>query len=150
MDKGQHLRLLISAAGSTPAYAVVGLATELTLHLSASTENSTTKDTTDATGGDWDEFDITQRNGDISFSGLVNVGTDAGAKTFNDIMSGVASAEILWEICAVGGANNRVVSKLICSGSGLITNVQATGQVGQLATYTGTIQIVGPVTVGTN
>lgn len=149
MEKGQHIRLLISAPLGTGIY-VIGLATELTFHLSAATENSTTKDTTDATGGDWDEFDITQRSGDINFTGLVNVGTDESARTFNDIINGIQSTEIDWQLCAVSGASNRVVSKTICSGKGLLTNMQASGQVGQLATYSGTVQIVGPVTVGNN
>lgn len=147
MEKGQHIRLLISAPLGTGTY-VIGLATELTFHLSAATENSTTKDTTDAAGGDWDEFDITQRSGDINFSGLVNVGIDNSARTFNDIINGIQSAEIDWKLCAVAGANNRTISKTICSGKGLLTNMQASGQVGQLATYSGTVQIVGPVAVG--
>lgn len=149
MDKGQHIRLLISAPSGTGTF-VIGLATELTFHLSAATENSTTKDTTDAVGGDWDEFDITQRSGDINFSGLVNVGIDDSARTFNDIINGIQSTEIDWQLCAVSGASNRAVSKTICSGKGLLTNMQASGQVGQLATYSGTVQIVGPVAVGTN
>lgn len=148
MDKGQHIRLLINTTnGSASGYACIAMATELTLHLSASTENSTSKDTTDATGGDWDEFDITQRSGDIQFGGLVNVGTDT-AKTFNNILSGVTDTQIHWEICTVGSTHNRTVVKTICKGLGLITNVSAQGQVGQLATYQGTLQIVGPVTVG--
>jgi hypothetical protein len=150
MDKGQHLRLLINTVnGSAAGHSCIAMATELTFHLSAASENSTTKDTTDTSGGDWDEFDITQRSGDIQFGALVNVGTDT-AKTFNDILSGVSDAVIHWEVCAVSGAQNRVVSKTIAKGLGLITNVSATGQVGQLATYSGTIQIVGPVTVGTD
>jgi len=148
MDKGQHIRLLINTTnGSASGYACIAMARELTFHLSAATESSTTKDTTDTTGGDWDEFDITQRSGDIQFGGLVNVGTDTG-KVFNDILSGVSDTQIHWEICVVGGSQNRVISKTVCKGLGLITNVSATGQVGQLATYQGTIQIVGPVTVG--
>ena len=71
MDKGQHLRLVIMG-GTTqnPVSNYIGLATDLTLHLSATTEDSTTKDTTDTTG-QWTEFDVTGRSGDINFSAAI-------------------------------------------------------------------------------
>ena len=149
MDKGQHLRLLISAAGGSSAnYKVIGLATELQVNLNAATENNSTKDDTDATGGDWDTFDITQKSGEIQFTGLVNVGMDAAAKTFNDMLSGVSDTSVLWEIAAVSGLNNRVVSKTICSGTGKIQGLSVDAQVNQRATYQGTIVTTGPITVG--
>lgn len=145
MDKGQHLRLFI-VDGAT-SY-VIALSTECTLHLSASTENSTTKDTSDpASGPVWDEFEVTQRSGDIQFSALVASGTDDGGKTLNDIETGVNDGQIDWQIALASGANNRTKGTVIAQGKGKITNMQATGQVGQPATYSGTINIYGPVTV---
>ena len=72
MDKGQHIRLLITDNSEKN---VVALATDLTFHLSAATEDSTTKDSSD-TNGEWNEYDVTNRSGDIQFSALAGVGTD--------------------------------------------------------------------------
>ncbi len=146
MDKGQHLRLVFVESNTNK---VIALATEMTLHLSAQTEDSTTKDTTD-TNGDWNEYEVTQRSGDISFSALIGTGSDSGGKTFADMISQVSDTLINWKVVMVSGANNRVVGKTVCSGQGKVTNVQANGQNRQKATYSGTVNIYGPVTVGSD
>lgn len=146
MDKGQHLRFVIVESNTNK---VIALATEMTLHLSAQTEDSTTKDTTD-TNGDWNEYEVTQRSGDISFSALIGTGSDSGGKTFADMISQVSDTLINWKVVMVSGANNRVVGKTVCSGQGKVTNVQANGQNRQKATYSGTVNIYGPVTVGSD
>ena len=151
MDKGQHIRLLISqTSGSSAVYKYIGLATELQLHLSASVEDSSTKDSTDADGVVWEESDITQKNGDIQFGGLIAVGSDAAALALSDIESGVSDNKIYWKICTVEGTNNRTIVKEICHGEGKIVNMTAEGQVNQKATYKGSINIYGPITVGTD
>ena len=91
MDKGQHLRLVIVEGSGTTTTKVVALSTDMTLHLSAQTEDSSTKDTTD-TNGSWNEYDVTQRSGDISFNALVGVGTDAGGKSFADFIDQVSDS----------------------------------------------------------
>ena len=147
-DKGQHLRLLIMEG--TPATGkVVALSTDLTLHLSATTENSTTKDTTD-TDGNYNEYDVTQRSGDIRFGALVGVGTDTGGKSLADFLNAVSDTPINWKIVFVSGTNNRTVGKTLCSGQGKLVNVNPTAQNRQKATYTGGINIYGPVEVGTD
>ena len=147
-DKGQHLRLLIMEG--TPATGkVVALSTDLTLHLSATTENRTTKDTAD-TNGNYNEYDVTQRSGDIQFGALVGVGTDTGGKSFADFLDAVSDTPISWKIVFVSGTNNRTPGKTLCSGQGKLVNVNATGQNRQKATYTGGINIYGPVEVGTD
>jgi hypothetical protein len=128
---------------------VIALATEMTLHLSAQTEDSTTKDTTD-TNGDWNEYEVTQRSGDISFGALIGVGTDASGKSFADMINQVSDAVVNWKVVMVSGANNRVVGKTVCSGQGKLTNLQASAQNRQKATYSGTLNIYGPVTVGSD
>ncbi len=144
MDKGQHLRLVFVESNTNK---VIALSTEMTLHLSAQTEDSTTKDTTD-TNGDWNEYEVTQRSGDIQFGALIGVGTDAGGKTFADMINQVSDTIVNWKVVMVSGASNRVVGKTVCSGQGKLTNVQASAQNRQKATYSGTINIYGPVTVG--
>lgn len=134
----------------TPATGkVVALSTDLTLHLSATTENSTTKDTTD-TDGNYNEYDVTQRSGDISFGALVGVGTDTGGKSLADFLNAVSDTPISWKIVFVSGSNNRTVGKTLCSGQGKLVNVNPTAQNRQKATYTGGINIYGPVEVGTD
>ena len=144
MDKGQHLRLIFVESNTNK---VIALATEMTLHLSAQTEDSTTKDTTD-TNGDWNEYEVTQRSGDISFGALIGVGTDASGKSFADMINQVSDAVVNWKVVMVSGANNRVVGKEVCHGQGKLTNLQASAQNRQKATYSGTINIYGPVAVG--
>lgn len=133
--------------GSTPSAKVIALATEMTFHLSATTEDSTTKDTTD-TDGAWNEYDVTQRSGDIQFSALIGVGTDANGKSFADMVDHVNDTIINWKVVMVSGANNRVVGKEVCHGQGKLTNLQASGQNRQKATYSGTLNIYGSVVVG--
>ena len=146
MDKGQHLRLVVVESNTNR---VVALSTEMTLHLSAQTEDSTTKDTTD-TNGSWNEYDVTQRSGDIQFGALIGVGTDAGAKTFADMINQVSDTLIDWKVVMVSGLNNRVVGKEVCHGKGKLTNLQASAQNRQKATYSGTLNIYGAVSVGSD
>jgi hypothetical protein len=121
----------------------------LTVHFSAQTEDSTTKDTTD-TNGAWAEFDVTGRNGDIQFGALVGVGTDATGKSFADWIDKVNDTIIPWKLVTVNSTNNRTIVKTVCSGNGKLSNLQASAQNRQKATYSGTLTMHGPVTVGTD
>lgn len=143
MDKGQHLRLLITD-GTTKK--PIALATGLTFHLSAATEDSTTKDTSD-TNGTWNEYDITQRSGDIQIESLIGVGTDTAAMSLNDILTRINDTAVNWELAIVSGANNRVVSTTICTGQGKLVSANPQGANRQKATYSFTMNIYGPVTV---
>ena len=149
MDKGQHLRLFIVEGTSPQTSKVIAMSTELSLHGSAQTENSTTKDTTDVTGAVWDEFDVTGRSYDINFSALIAAGTDSNGKTFADMLGNVNDTIINWQIALASGENNRTKGTVICSGRGKMTNVQATGAVNQPATYSGTINGYGEIVPGT-
>lgn len=145
MDKGQHLRLFITD-GSTDK--VIAMSTELSLHGSAQTENSTTKDTTDSTGAVWDENDVVGRTYDINFSSLVASGTDTGGETFADMLAKVNDEIITWKIAFASGEQNRVMGTVIALGQGKLTNVQATGQVSQQSVYSGTINGYGSLVPG--
>lgn len=144
MDKGQHLRLIITDSETDK---VIALATEMTLHLSAQTEDSSTKDTTD-TAGSWQENDVTGRQGDIQFSALLAAGSDGAAITLADVISKFGDTPISWKIAMTSGPNNRVIGTVICSGQGKIVTINPQGQNRQNATYSGTINIFGPVTAG--
>ena len=91
MDKGQHLRLVFPEGSGTPTNKFVALATDLTCHFSATTENSTTKDSSD-TNGNWNEYDVTARSGDINFGALIGVGIDAAGKSFADWIDAVSDS----------------------------------------------------------
>ena len=149
MENGQHLRLVIIEGSGTPTSKVVALSTDLTLHFSATTEDSTTKDSSDS-NGNWNEYDVTQRSGDISFNALVGVGTDAAGESFADFLDKVSDTLINWKVCLASGDNNRTLGKTVCSGQGKLVNVQASAQNRQKATYSGSINMYGPVTVGSD
>ena len=149
MYKGQHLRLVIIEGSGTPTSKVVALSTDLTLHFSATTEDSTTKDSSDTNGNGY-EYDVTQRSGDISFNALVGVGTDAAGESFADFLDKVSDTLINWKVCLASGDNNRTLGKTVCSGQGKLTNLQASVQNKQKATYSGTLNMYGPVTVGSD
>lgn len=149
MDKGQHLRLVFPEGNGTPTNKFVALATDLTCHFSATTEDSTTKDSSD-TNGNWNEYDVTARSGDIQFGALIGVGTDAAGKSFANWIDAVSDSVIPFKVVMVSGDNNRTVGKTVFSGKGKLTNLQASAQNRQKATYSGTLNIFGPVTVGTD
>lgn len=150
MDKGQHLRLFITkqvSSSSTPV--VVALATDLTFHVSASTEDSTTKDTTD-TNGNWQEFDVTGLSYDIQIGALIALADTTGTDTaynLNDFLTNMTDTPIDWELAVVSGTNNRTKGTSIATGKGKITNISPTGTNRQVATYTATIAGYGPYTV---
>lgn len=132
----------------------IGLATDLTFHLSAQTEDATTKDTTD-TNGSWLVYDVTGRSGDIQFSSLLasrdgDADADAAGLYLEDLIDKVNDTAVDWKILYVGGSQNRVKSKTICTGKGKLTNLQVSAQNRQNGTLSGTINIYGPVTVGTD
>lgn len=150
MDKGQHIRLfIVGGTAQAPTNEVIAMSTDLSLHGSVQTENSTTKDTTDATGAVWDEYEVTGRSADINFSALIAAGTDSAAKTFADMLANVSDTIVNWKIAMASGSSNRTMGTVICYGQGKLTSIQATGQVNQQATYSGTINVYGPITAGT-
>lgn len=143
------MRIVFPEGSGTPTNKFVALATDLTIHFSATTEDSTTKDSSD-TNGNWNEYDVTARSGDIQFGALVGVGTDAAGKSFADWIDAVSDTVIPFKVVMVSGDNNRTVGKTVFSGNGKLTNLQASAQNRQKATYSGTLNIYGAVTVGTD
>lgn len=137
---------------STTTNRFVALATDLTVHFSATTEDSTTKDSSD-TNGNWNEYEVTQRSGDIQFSALMAVddsAQEASSLLFQDWIEKVSDTLIDWQLVSTESTRNRVIVKTICTGKGKLTNLQANAQNRQKATYSGTLNMYGPVTVGTD
>ena len=122
----------------------------MTVHFSATTEDSTTKDSSD-TNGNWNEYEVTQRSGDIQFSALMAVddsAQEASSLLFQDWIEKVSDTVIDWQLVTTESTRNRVIVKTICTGKGKLTNLQANAQNRQKATYSGTLNMYGPVTVG--
>ena len=80
----------------------------------------------------------------------IGVGTDSAGKSFADWIDAVSDTVIPFKVVMVSGDNNRTVGKTVFSGSGKLTNLQASAQNRQKATYSGTLNVYGAVTVGTD
>ena len=146
MQKGQYIRLLLATTSdpSTP----IAAAKQMSLHASAQTEDSSTKDTT----GDALEYEIVGQSYDITGSGLVLTDNDSllsGAKSLNDFEGWVKDQLLYWSICVMEGTNNRTVVEEIASGTGKLTQLQMSAQTKQNATYNYTLTGVGAIAVGT-
>lgn len=152
MDRGQHLRLMIGGHEGSSATLYVTMAKSLTAHFSAQLEDSTTKDSTDATTGqNWMEYELVERSGEIQFEALLAVtevvGDDQLGARFEKFLTEMEDEPIFWELAYVHGANNRQRTTGLCSGKGKITNLSANGQNRQNATFNGTIAVYGDITV---
>lgn len=147
--KGQFVRLFLSDDNSAAPAKVIAAAKTLSLHVSMTLEDATTKDTT----GNWQIQEPTGLNYDISTSALVR-----GNDTITSAVAGqdLASIEeiyeagtpVKWKIANVSGDNQRTASSTIVSGSCLLTNLSIQGPNRQNATYQATLTGYGAYTVG--
>lgn len=118
----------------------------MALHLSASTEDSSTKDTT----GDSLEHEVTGQSYDITGSGLVITDNDAlltGGVGLNDFETWVTDTLLYWKICVMEGTNNRTVSEEICHGQCKCTNLQIQAKNQQVTTYNYTLTGYGAISL---
>lgn len=131
------MRLQFGAAADSKSFAAYS--TDLTFHVSNTLENSTTKDTTDASAP-WIEQEKTKHNIDGS---IVAIMDDGEAQNF----TGAAQAgEQVWEIDWVSGEQNRVVSTKICSGDKmLLSNVEISAPRDGFCQLTGNFVIFGAI-----
>ena len=146
--KGETVRLFLSSDNTTAPSAVLAAARSLSLHVSVSLEDATTKDTT----GAWVYQEPTGLSYDISSGALVRSGetitSQVGAKTYADIQSLYeAGTPFKWKIANVSGANNRTASSTIVSGSCLITTLTQNDPNRQSSDYTMNANGYGEYTV---
>ena len=135
--QGQHLRLQFGAAAGSKAFAAYS--TDLTFHVSNTLENSTTKDTTDASAP-WIEQEKTKHNIDGSIVAIMDEGE---AQNFTDAAQ---AGEQVWELDWVSGNQNRVVQTKICSGDKmLLSNVEISAPRDGFCTLTGNFVIFGAI-----
>ena len=136
LTKGQFVRLFLGSDNTAEPSKVIAAATSLTLHVSLSLEDATTKDTT----GDWIVQEPTGLSYDISTSALMR-GNDTitsqtdgqTVATLEDIYE--ASQPVKWKIANAVGANNRDDRSDIVSGSAILTQLTLNGPNRQNATY---------------
>ena len=140
--KGQFVRLFLGSDNTAAPSTVIAAAKSLSLHVSMSLEDATTKDTT----GEWQVQEPTALNYDISTSALMRSGdtitSAVGAKGLADLETIYeAGTPVKFKIANVGGDNNRTASSTIISGSVILQTLTLNGPSRQNADYTA--QLVG-------
>lgn len=147
--KGQFVRLFLGSDNTATPAKVIASAKSLSLHVSLSLEDATTKDTT----GDWQVQEPTGMSFDISSNALVRSGdtitSSVDGQSLSDIMDIYeASSPVKFQIANVSGANNRTKGTVIVSGSVIIASLSINAQNRQNATYDTTLNGYGEYTVG--
>jgi predicted secreted protein len=135
--RGETVRLYLSSNNTDNPTTVLAAARSLSLHVSITLEDATTKDT----DGAWVYQEPTELNYDITSGALVRCGesitSQVGAKSYADIQSLYeAGTPFKWKIANVSGANNRTASGTIVSGSILITTLTQNDPNRQVSDYT--------------
>ena len=146
--KGQYVRLFLGSDNTAAPTTVIAAAKSLSLHVSLTMEDATTKDTT----GDWQVQEPTAISYDITTGALVRSGetitSAVGAKGLADLETIYeAGTPVKWKIANVSGDNNRTASSTIVSGSVVLTQLTINGPNRQNADYTATLNGYGEYTV---
>lgn len=147
--KGQFVRLFLGSDNTAAPSKVIAAAQSLTLHVSITLENATSKDTT----GDWVVQEPTGLNYDISTSALMRgndtITSQVDGQRIADLETIYeASQPVKWKIANVNGDNNRTATTTIVSGSAVITQLTLNGPNRQNATYDAQLTGYGDYTVG--
>ena len=146
--KGQFVRLFLGSDNTAAPSTVIASAKTLSLHVSLTMEDATTKDTT----GEWTIQEPTALSYDISTGALIRSGetitSAVGAKSLADLETiHEAGTPVKWKIANVGGDNNRTASSTIVSGSVVLTQLTLNGPTRQNADYTAQLNGYGDFTV---
>ena len=146
--KGQYVRLFLGSDNTAAPSTVIAAAKSLSLHVSLTLEDATTKDTV----GDWQIQEPTALSYDISTGALMRSGetitSQVGAKSLADIEAIYETGTpVKWKIANVGGDNNRTASSTIISGSVILTQLTLNGPNRQNADYTAQLNGYGEYVV---
>ena len=134
--KGQFVRLFLGSDNSAVPSKIVAGAKSLSLHVSMTLEDATTKDTT----GDWQVQEPTALSFDISSNALVRSGDTITSTVQGQDFASIediyeAGTPVRFQIANTSGANNRTKGAIICSGSVVITQLTLNAPNRQNATY---------------
>ena len=147
--KGQFVRLFLGSDNTaTPAKVIAG-AKQLSLHVSMTLEDATTKDT----DGDWTIQEPTQLAFDISTTALVRsndtITSAVQAQGLSDLETIYETSNpVKFQIANVSGDNQRTKGAVIISGSVIIATLTLNGPNRQNADYTAQLSGYGAYTVG--
>ena len=134
--KGQNLRLKIAGK-------FVGFATSCTVHVSASLEDSSTKDSSD---GIFQEQQLTGLAWDISTDALYSVDTDAtGINAEGALDAILARQKVEIEFTGTVGTNNRQATGHKYTGQAWINDISINAANRQNASYSLEAQGTGPL-----
>lgn len=147
--KGQFVRLFLGSDNTATPSKVIAAAKQLSLHVSMTLEDATTKDT----DGDWQAQEPTGLSYDISTTALIRSGdtitSSVAAQSLPDIEDIYeASLPVKWLIAPVSGANQRTKGTTIVSGSVVLTQLTLNGPNRQNADYSASLSGFGPYEVG--
>lgn len=143
--KGQFVRLFLSKNNTDTPANVVLAPKSLSLHVSLSLEDATTKDTE----GDWQVQEPTGLSYDISINALIKSGetitSSVPAVSLTDLQDIYEASEpVKWEIAHTSGANNRTKGEVICAGSAVLTALNISAQNRTVCKYDATFSGYGP------
>ncbi len=146
--QGQFVRLFLGSDNTTTPSKVIAAAMQLSLHVSLTLEDATTKDTT----GDWLVQEPTGLSYDISTTALVGsadtITSAVGGQTLTDLNSIYESGEpVKWQIANVSGDNQRSKGSIIASGSATLTQLTLNAPNKQNFDYTAQLNGYGDYTV---
>ncbi len=146
--KGQFVRLFLGSDSFNTPEKVIAAAMQLSLHISVTMENATTKDT----DTDWQIQEPTAVNFDITTSALVQSGetitSQVGGQEISDILDIYENAlPVKFQIANVGGPNQREKYSSIAMGSVVLSQLTINGPNRQNATYQATLSGYGPISV---
>lgn len=149
MTRGQFVRLFLSSDGTNTPVKVIGAAKQLTMHISVTLENASTKDT----DGDWVLNEPTSINYDITSNALIEGGdaitSQVGAQGLSDLQDIYeAGNPVKWQIANVSGDNQRTKGAVVASGNVILTQLQINGPLQSAASYTATMRGYGEYEVG--
>lgn len=146
--KGQFVRLFLGSDNSATPAKVIYAAKSLSLHVSVTMEDATTKDTE----GDWQVQEPTGYSFDISSNALIRSNVDNSTFTaqgfYNIEQIYEDAAPVKFQIANVSGAMNRVKGTVLVSGSVIVTQLTVNGPNRQNATYDTTLTGYGEYAVG--
>lgn len=134
--KGQFVRLYLGSDNSAVPSRILAACKSLSMHVSMSLEDATTKDTT----GDWQVQEPTALSFDISSNALVRSGDTITSTVQGQDFASIediyeAGTPVRFQIANTSGANNRTKGAIICSGSVVITQLTLNAPNRQNATY---------------
>ena len=147
--KGQFVRLFLGSDNTATPAKVIASAKSLSLHVSLSLEDATTKDT----DGNWQVQEPTGISFDISSNALVRSGdtitSTVQGQALADLMDVYEASEpVRFQVANVSGANQRTKGAVIVEGSVIITALNISAQNRQNATYDATLTGYGEYVVG--